>query len=214
MSNDNEELKHRSVGEVVRGQEKILNLKQAISYEKTLIEDLAQKLKLKQELEQRLEKTKTTDFIPVFALTPELAPELKEHHIRMQRMIDNAINEDTEMRDLINKAEKGDVDAQNNLAHRYHFGIKVEQDDKEAFKWLLKAAEQGCGSAQENTANMYLTGKGVEQDDKQATYWFEEAAKLSSQEKELVVEHIENERKKAKERHDIAAENRRRMGIR
>ena len=73
-------------------------------------------------------------------------------------------------------AEKGDVEAQDNLGFRYYAGRGVEKDYKEAFKWFSKAAEQNYPQAQNYLGWIYAYGRGVEKDDKIAVEWFRKAA--------------------------------------
>ena len=73
-------------------------------------------------------------------------------------------------------AEKGDAEAQFNLAVCYDNGKGVLQDDKQAVYWYTKAAEQGDADAQYNLGNSYSNGEGVLQDYKQAVYWYTKAA--------------------------------------
>ena len=56
---------------------------------------------------------------------------------------------------LLKDAEKGDIEAQNNLGLVY---LK-DNDFKKALYWFTKAAEQGYDEAQENLSNMYFSGK-------------------------------------------------------
>jgi hypothetical protein len=58
----------------------------------------------------------------------------------------------------------------------YHKGKGVDQNDKEAVKWLRKAAEQENAFSQKSLGILYLKGKGVEQSDKEAVKWFRKAA--------------------------------------
>ena len=54
---------------------------------------------------------------------------------------------------LIEKAESGDVHAQNELGVAYEYGEKGLQKNKEkAFYWFMKAAKQGFALAQYNVA--------------------------------------------------------------
>ena len=73
-------------------------------------------------------------------------------------------------------AEKGDAKAQYNLGTMYRSGEGVEQDDKEALKWILKAIEQGQAEAQYNLGTMYELGDGVGQDYVTAYTWYNIAA--------------------------------------
>ena len=66
------------------------------------------------------------------------------------------ISEDgTFVKELQEKAAKGDANAQFNLAIMYTNGEGVLQDYKQAFKWFTKAAEQGEALAQFNVGVMY-----------------------------------------------------------
>ena len=72
---------------------------------------------------------------------------------------------------LKQQAQKGDVDAQYNLAVRYIAGEGVSQDYAEAAKWYRRAADQGDAMAQSNLGWMYYNGEGVPQDYVQAYMW-------------------------------------------
>ena len=80
---------------------------------------------------------------------------------------------------LEEKAEQGDIIAQEELAEMYFEGIGVKKDDKKAFDWIEKAAkqEEGYAPAQYKLAKMYLGGIGVKKDDKKAFDWMEKSAK-------------------------------------
>ncbi len=68
-------------------------------------------------------------------------------------------------------AERGDAEAQYNLALMHDRGIGVEENDTEAMKWYRKAAEQGYAKAQYNLGMMYYFGKGVPKDKVAAYQW-------------------------------------------
>jgi len=74
------------------------------------------------------------------------------------------------------KAERGDAEAQVNLAARYANGVGVERDDAQAAAWFRKAAEQGEAQAQFNMGVLCASGRGVPKDASQAAGWFERAA--------------------------------------
>ena len=88
----------------------------------------------------------------------------------------NAYGESEEFRKTLAEAERGDDQAQYNLAVMYNNGRGVAQDYKEAVKWFRKAAEQGLAEAQFNLAMIYNNGQGVAQDYKEAVNWFRKAA--------------------------------------
>jgi len=58
-------------------------------------------------------------------------------------------------------AEKGDAEAQYQMASIYGRGEGVEKDFKEAAKWHRKAADQGFAMAQRNLGAIYYRGDGV-----------------------------------------------------
>ena len=77
--------------------------------------------------------------------------------------------DDDDFEALLKAAEKGDGEMQSNLGMRYLEGEGVEQNYKEAYKWLRKAAEQGYSF---NLAQMYATGEGIEKNLREAYAWF------------------------------------------
>ena len=72
---------------------------------------------------------------------------------------------------LIEQAERGNADAQLDLADRYHAGTSVPSDYVEAVKWYRLAAEQGDTDAQTSLAAMYDAGEGAPQDYAEAFKW-------------------------------------------
>jgi TPR repeat protein/CHAT domain-containing protein len=77
---------------------------------------------------------------------------------------------------IVEKAERGDAEAQYNLGMMYYFGEGVTQNDIEAAKWFRKAAQQGHADAQFSLGGMYYLGEGVTQNDVEAAKWFRKAA--------------------------------------
>ncbi len=90
-------------------------------------------------------------------------------------------------KEIIQKAESGDVEAQNNLGFAYYHGQGVPQDYKEAAKWLTRSAQQGDASGQKYLALMYYHGQGVPQDYKEAFKWFTKAAEQGDAEAQNAV---------------------------
>lgn len=72
-------------------------------------------------------------------------------------------------------AEKGNTDAQFNLALMYYNGDGILTDKKQAVYWYTKAAEQENAKAQFNLGIMYYLGEGTLTDKKQAAYWIKHA---------------------------------------
>ena len=58
-------------------------------------------------------------------------------------------------------AEKGDPEAQVNMAFMYYCGMHVEKNHKLAADWYLKAARQNNSNAQFSLGTMYENGEGV-----------------------------------------------------
>ena len=92
--------------------------------------------------------------------------------------------------DLQKAAKKGDADALYKLGVCYYVGkaglptlikneIPLEQDYKQAFKYLSKAANKGSALAMLNLGNIYKTGVGAPKGKKLklALEWYEKAAK-------------------------------------
>lgn len=69
---------------------------------------------------------------------------------------------------LAAQAEKGDAQAQHNLA----FEFEQQKKYDEALKWYLRAAERGYGLSEMNLAQMYEKGIGVKQDFTEAKKWY------------------------------------------
>ena len=76
----------------------------------------------------------------------------------------------------LEKARKGDSDAQFNLGCTYLTGWNVERDSEQALRWLRSAGQQGYPDAQFNIGVIYDTGDGVERDPAMAFEWYRKAA--------------------------------------
>lgn len=77
---------------------------------------------------------------------------------------------------LIDKANKGDPNAQYNLGIMYTYGRGVSEDWSEGAKWFSKAAGHGNADAQCNLGYVYLNGRGLAQDSNEAMVCFKKAA--------------------------------------
>lgn len=73
-------------------------------------------------------------------------------------------------------AEKGSVDAQNNLGYLYANGLGVPQDYAQAREWYQQSAAQKNASGQHNLGLLYARGLGTSVDHKEALKWHERAA--------------------------------------
>jgi TPR repeat protein len=77
---------------------------------------------------------------------------------------------------LIDKANKGDVNAQYDLYEIYVNGTGIPQDYNESIKWLKKSAEGGCAKAQDIIGFYYQIGAIVPKDYNEAIRWYTKAA--------------------------------------
>jgi GAF domain/Sel1 repeat/PilZ domain len=75
------------------------------------------------------------------------------------------------LEELRKLAEKGDAEAQWDMASLYHSGTGVPQDDAQAVHWFLRAAEQGHVNAQSALGAYYWAGRGVRKDLSKAYFW-------------------------------------------
>jgi TPR repeat protein len=83
---------------------------------------------------------------------------------------------ETSFKQWLERAEKGDVKAQNYVAIHYHMGLAIKQDHKAAVEWYQRAARAGNADAQRNLGTMYQLGLGVAQDRLRAYAWYYAAA--------------------------------------
>ncbi len=94
------------------------------------------------------------------------------------KLFNNKLPKTQENKDLIIKAEQGDIEAQIKIGFKYENGEDIEQNIEEALKWYKKAADQGSSNAKVNIGNLYRNGNGVgvPQSDKDALHWYQKAA--------------------------------------
>jgi TPR repeat protein len=76
------------------------------------------------------------------------------------------------MRRLLQAAEKGDADAQFNLAMLYHNGNAADGGRADAIKWLLEAAEHGLPRAQVKLAELLAEEPNAACNHVEACFWF------------------------------------------
>jgi TPR repeat protein len=73
-------------------------------------------------------------------------------------------------------AQRGDAEAQFQLAENLHFGKGVPKDVEAALFWYKSAAEQGHVLAQNDLGSMLLDGIGGPPNPKEAVIWYRKAA--------------------------------------
>jgi uncharacterized protein len=82
---------------------------------------------------------------------------------------------------LLERAQKGDAEAQFDLGKNYESGrIGLPRDISQAQYWYRKAADQGDPFAEASLGILFNFGKGVTRDYVQAYIWYERAALHSS----------------------------------
>lgn len=91
---------------------------------------------------------------------------------------------------LLERARKGDADAQFELAKNYESGrIGLPKDLSQARYWYQKAADQGEPFAEASLGILFNFGKGVPRDYAKAYMWYERAAlHLKDGDRDTVVE--------------------------
>src|SRR5512133_3055655 len=87
------------------------------------------------------------------------------------------------------QAERGDADAQFEIALVYAYGAAVPRNDLSSAQWMRKAAESGHPRAMANLGLMYQEGRGVPQDHKLALTWMEKSAELHDSDGEFFLAH-------------------------
>jgi len=87
---------------------------------------------------------------------------------------------------LIPLAQKGDPEAQYELAGFYHYGYVGANDYGKALKWYRASARQGYADAMVGLSVMYLGGQGVLKDRREAFVWLNLAAQYMADKKAVV----------------------------
>ena len=80
--------------------------------------------------------------------------------------------------ELLEAAEKGDIDAQWDLVFMYENGKDVPRDYNMAAYWVKRAAILGNAEAQMRLGALYEIGEGVERNTKKAIKWYVKAKSL------------------------------------
>jgi len=79
-------------------------------------------------------------------------------------------------RDLKQRAEQGNREAQSELGRAYLNGTVFKKDPKASVVWIRAAAENGFAEAQLNLGVLYYVGGGVPRDSAKAYFWIRKAA--------------------------------------
>ena len=78
--------------------------------------------------------------------------------------------------ELVQQAQAGDADSQNNLGDAYYYGHEVERDFGKALEWFKKSAAKGNADALFAVGYMLDYGEGTEEDNSTALKWYTQAA--------------------------------------
>lgn len=73
---------------------------------------------------------------------------------------------------LLPEAEKGNPEAQVNIAFMYYCGLHLPKDHQEAAKWYLKSAKQNNVNAQFSLGTLYENAEGVARNYEEAWFWY------------------------------------------
>ena len=105
------------------------------------------------------------------SLSSSVVPTPKGNTVTQRNGDPISVTEKRTFSDLLDKAQRGDADAQFKLGICYADGLGVEVNAAEAFKWYRKSAEQGNAMAQLNIGICYGEGKGVPEDKAESEKW-------------------------------------------
>lgn len=128
---------------------------------------------------------KTNDFVQTFVLAKE-GKVSAQHEIGKRWVNRDFSNGDFDMDSaedlkwimtcLEVTAENGNIEAHQELAYRYFWGIGVEKDERSAVEWILKGAQLGDVICQVQIAGYYKEGVGFAQNYQESVKWNMEAA--------------------------------------
>lgn len=103
-------------------------------------------------------------------------------------------------------AEKGNAEAEYNIANLYGDGLGIEADIETAAEWLKKSAEKDYPEAQNVLAILYYKGMGVPQDFEKAAKWAKKAAACDMAEAQFVLANLYADGKGVPQDYNKAAE--------
>src|SRR2546423_15588859 len=86
----------------------------------------------------------------------------------------------TDLPELHDKADAGDLESETTLAFAYHVGTLLKVDDDQALQLLRRAAKHGYMAAEEGLGMFYQAGFGVPPNPGEALIWYSRAAQDGS----------------------------------
>ncbi|HNX74176.1 MAG TPA: tetratricopeptide repeat protein [Candidatus Rifleibacterium sp.] len=94
-------------------------------------------------------------------------------------------------------AEKGDPEAQANIAFMYYCGMHVEKSHKLAAEWYRRAADRNHPTAQFSLGTMYENGEGLSRSLEEAYFWYSLAEKQGDKDAQRLRRELELKLSKA-----------------
>lgn len=88
-------------------------------------------------------------------------------------------------------AEKGDPEAQVNIAFMYYCGMHFKKDHAKAAEWYKKAARRNHTNAQFSLGTLYENGEGVKRDLGEAYFWYALAEKKGDKDAKRLRQELE-----------------------
>ena len=73
-------------------------------------------------------------------------------------------------------AERGNSEAQYELACLYDEGVEIPWNPEKAFHWFMELAKADNSSGMFEVGRLYAVGEGVEKNNEKALYWLEKSA--------------------------------------
>lgn len=104
----------------------------------------------------------------------------KKKGVQKKAKVETVNKDSVEHVKLVEKAQKGDADAQNSLGVRYYTGKFVKQDYVKAIQWWAAAAKQKHVEATANMGLCYQFGRGITQDSVMATKLYKTSIKMGN----------------------------------
>ena len=94
-------------------------------------------------------------------------------------------------------AEKGDPEAQVNIAFMHYCGMHVEKSHKLAAEWYRRAADRNHPTAQFSLGTMYENGEGLSRNLEEAYFWYSLAEKQGDKDAQRLRRELELKLSKA-----------------
>ncbi|MDN5280004.1 MAG: uncharacterized protein PWR01_3969 [Clostridiales bacterium] len=94
---------------------------------------------------------------------------------------------------FVPEAEKGNAEAQANIAFMYYCGMHFPKDHKKAAEWYTRSAKQNYLNAQFSLGTLYENGEGVKRDFEKAYFWYSLAEKQGDKDAKRLRREVERQ---------------------